>query len=170
MPEWYIRLEDLASKVLLAAITLLVFFAAIMRTLGDPMIWSIDMAQLLFVWLCFLGANRAMRVKAHIGVDLFVRGMPRTPRWILEIVLGILTLVFLITIAIAGYRLTVLNWQRIYGDSGISYAWVTGAVPVGCALMSITVLINLAKAVRDRSLVFYADKSSEIDRSETQLG
>jgi len=170
MSEFYIRIEDAVSKLLLAIITLLVFVAAIARTLGDPMIWSVDLAQLLFVWLCFLGANRAMRIKAHIGVDFFVRKLPLTPRWLLEIVLGLLTLGFLMTLAYTGYKLTLLNWQRVYGDSGISYAWVTGAVPVGCALLSVTVLINLIRAIRDRNLVFYADKASEVDRSETQLG
>lgn len=170
MSELYIRIEDAVSKLLLAIITLLVFVAAIARTLGDPMIWSVDLAQLLFVWLCFLGANRAMRIKAHIGVDFFVRKLPLTPRWLLEIVLGLLTLGFLMTLAYTGYKLTLLNWQRVYGDSGISYAWVTGAVPVGCALLSVTVLVNLVRAIRDRKLVFYADKASEVDRSETQLG
>ena len=170
MSELYIRIEDAVSKLLLAIITLLVFVAAMARTLGDPMIWSVDLAQLLFVWLCFLGANRAMRIKAHIGVDFFVRKLPLTPRWLLEIVLGLLTLGFLMTLAYTGYKLTLLNWQRVYGDSGISYAWVTGAVPVGCALLSVTVLINLVRAIRDRKLVFYADKASEVDRSETQLG
>ena len=111
-----------------------------------------------------------MRIKAHIGVDFFVRKLPLTPRWLLEIVLGLLTLGFLMTLAYTGYKLTLLNWQRVYGDSGISYAWVTGAVPVGCALLSVTVLINLVRAIRDRKLVFYADKASEVDRSETQLG
>lgn len=170
MSELYVRIEDAVSKVLLAVITLLVFVAAIARTLGEPMIWSVDVAQLLFVWLCFLGANRAMRIKTHIGVDFFVRKMPLTPRWMLEIALGVLTLGFLLTLAYTGYKLTLLNWQRVYGDSGISYAWVTGAVPVGCALLSVTVLLNLVRAIRDRKLVFYADKANEIDRSETQLG
>jgi len=170
MPQWYIRIEETASKVLLAAITLLVFFAAIMRTFGAPMIWSVDLAQLLFIWLCFLGANRAMRLRTHIGVDMLVRTLPRTPRWMLELALGALTLGFLMTLAVSGYQLTVLNWQRIYGDSGISYAWVTGAVPVGCLLLSITVLANMVKSIQNRQLVFYTDKSGKIDRPESQLG
>ncbi len=170
MPEWYNRLEELASNALLAIITGLVFFAAIARTLGSPMIWSVDVAQLLFIWLCFLGANRAMRLKAHIGVDMFVRKAPRMPRWILEFVLGVITLGFLITLAVSGYQLTVLNWQRIYGDSGISYAWVTGAVPVGCLLISLTVISNMIKSIRDHRLIFYVDKSRELDRTGSQLG
>ncbi|MGL4323445.1 MAG: TRAP transporter small permease [Beijerinckiaceae bacterium] len=162
------RLEDITSKALLAAITGLVFFAAIGRSFGYPLIWSVDMAQLLFVWLCFLGANRAMRLKAHIGVDLLVRRLPHNVRWIIEIGLGLIALGFLIVLIVSGYRLTIQNWQRIFGDSGISYAWVTAAVPVGASLLGATVLYNLIGALRRGVLVFYAEKS--VDRSETQLG
>ncbi|MCA4910727.1 MAG: TRAP transporter small permease, partial [Methylobacterium sp.] len=55
MPAWYIYLEDVVSKILLAAITLLVFVAAVSRSIGTPVVWSDDFAQLLFVWLCVLG-------------------------------------------------------------------------------------------------------------------
>ncbi len=168
MSQFLISAEFLAAKLLLAAIVILVFIAALGRTFGYPLIWSIDVAQLLFIWVCFLGANRAMRLKAHIGVDLFVRKLPRTPRWLVEIALALLSLAFLIALAVSGYRLTMLNWQRVYGDSGISYAWVTAAVPVGSALLALTITINLIHALRTRSLVFYADRS--LDRSDSQLG
>lgn len=168
MSRLLIRIEDIASKTLLAAIVLLVFLAAVGRSLGYPLIWSVDMAQLLFIWLCFLGANRAMRAKAHVGVDLFVRKLPHASRRVIDIALALLALAFLLALIVSGYRLTVLNWQRVYGDSGISYAWVTSAVPVGAALLAVTVLGNLVSAIRTRSLVFYPDRS--VDRSGSQLG
>jgi len=159
MSHFLISAEFLVAKVLLAAIVVLVFLAALCRSFGYPLIWSIDVAQLLFIWVCFLGANRAMRLKAHIGVDLFVRKLPRTPRWFIEIGLALLSLAFLGALAVSGYRLTLLNWQRVYGDSGISYAWVTAAVPVGAALLAVTIAINLVHALRTRSLVFATDRS-----------
>lgn len=168
MAAFLIRLEFALAKILLAAIVLLVFGAAVGRSLGYPLIWSVDMAQLMFVWLCFLGANRAMRLKVHIGVDFFVRRLPRAPRWYIEIALGLITLAFLATLAISGYRLMMLNWQRVYGDSGIPYAWVTAAVPVGALILGLSVAVNLIDAIRRRKLVFYAER--ELDRSETQLG
>jgi TRAP-type C4-dicarboxylate transport system permease small subunit len=168
MSRLLIRLEDIASKTLLSAIVVLVFLAAVGRSLGYPLIWSVDMAQLLFIWLCFLGANRAMRAKAHVGVDLFVRKLPHASRRVIDIALALLALAFLLALIVSGYRLTVLNWQRVYGDSGISYAWVTSAVPVGAALLAVTVLGNLVSAIRTRSLVFYPDRS--VDRSGSQLG
>ncbi|KPF69620.1 C4-dicarboxylate ABC transporter permease [Bosea sp. AAP35] len=168
MSHFLISAEFLVAKVLLAAIVVLVFLAALGRSFGYPLIWSIDMAQLLFIWVCFLGANRAMRLKAHIGVDLFVRKLPRTSRWVIEIALALLALAFLIALAVSGYSLTVLNWQRVYGDSGISYAWVTAAVPVGAALLAVTITMNLVHALRTRSLVFSTDRSP--GSSDSQLG
>lgn len=170
MPAWFIRLEDILSKLLLAAITLLVFVAAVSRSIGSPVEWSDDFAQLLFVWLCVLGANRAMRLKAHMAMDYLIKLLPRTARWQLEILNGLLMLGFMITLAVAGYRLTMLNWQRVYGDSGLSYAWVTIAIPVGCALMSIEVILHMIRSLRTRAPVFYPDKSDEFERSHSQLG
>lgn len=170
MPAWYVKIEDIVSKLLLAIITILVFIAAVSRTIGHPVIWSDDMAQLLFVWLCVLGATRAMRMKAHIGVDVLVKRLARVPRWLLEVVNTALVLGFLLTLAISGYRLTLLNWERIYGDSGISYAWVTIAIPIGCALMSIEVIVHFLRSIGPKALVFYSDRGTELDRSHSQLG
>jgi TRAP-type C4-dicarboxylate transport system permease small subunit len=170
MPEWYVRLEDVVSKLLLATITFLVLVAAVSRTLGSPVIWSDDMAQLLFVWLCMLGANRAMRLKAHMAMDYLIKWLPRTSRWMLELANGALILGFLLTLAVAGYRLTMLNWERIYGDSGFSYAWVTIAIPAGCLLISIEVIIHMVRSFRDHGPVFYPEKANELERSHSQIG
>lgn len=168
MLAFLLKLEDVASKTLLAIIVVLVFGAAVGRSIGHPLIWSVDVAQMLFLWVSFLGANRAMRLKTHIGVDFFARKFGRTSRWVIELALGVVALAFLATLMITGYQLTVLNWQRVYGDSGIPYAFVTAAVPIGSALLAVTVLINLVEALRNRTLVFYADKSADL--SESQLG
>lgn len=168
MSQIVTRLELMAAKALLAAIVVLVFVAAVGRSFGYPLVWSVDVAQLLFIWVCFLGANRALRLKTHIGVDLFVRALPRSLRHWVELALAAITLAFLITLAVSGYKLTVLNWQRVYGDSGISYAWVTAAVPIGAAMLAITLVGHIVGSLRTQSLVFYADRS--IDRSESQLG
>ncbi|CAN1493419.1 DctM TRAP-type C4-dicarboxylate transport system, small permease component [Rhabdaerophilaceae bacterium] len=170
MPRWYIQFEDITSKFLLATITVLVLIAAISRSIGHPVIWSDDFAQLLFVWLCVFGATRAMRLKAHMAVDYAVKWLPRTPRWLLELFNAALILGFLLTLAYSGYRLTMLNIQRVYGDSGISYAWVTIAIPVGCFLMSIEVIIHAFRSFRDRSLVFFPEKPNDLERAHSQLG
>ncbi len=144
------QIELAIAALLLAAATLLVFVAAVMRFFGQPLIWSVDMAQLLFIWLCFIGATRAMRAKGHLGVDLLVRALPYRSRLTVETVVTLAVLVFLAVLAVEGTKLTWLNRQRIYGDSGLSYAFVTVAVPIGCVMLIGALLHNLADAWRRR--------------------
>jgi len=142
------KAELAAGILLLAIITVLVFIAAVMRFFGHPLIWSVDLAQLLFIWLCFFGAARAMRKRVHLGVDFLVRLFPRRVRLVIETLLYVLFTLFLLRLTYEGYKLTMLNLERLYGDSGLSYAWVTIAVPAGSILLVLAMLSNLIEAWR----------------------
>lgn len=158
------QLEFFIAAALLGVIVVLVFAAAIMRFFGHPLIWSIDMAQLLFIWLCFFGATRAMREKGHLGIDLLVRWLPPVGRFRLELVISVIILVFLGLLAVEGYNLTMLNRQRLFGDSGLSYAWVTSAVPVGCIMLAVALANNLVRAWprrNDGSTLIYTRSDDE---------
>src|SRR5690606_7552161 len=106
---------------------------------------------------CFFGASRAMRERAHLGVDFLVRVLPARFRLWLELALAVLFIAFMAVLAYEGYSLTLLNIERIFGDSGISYGFVTIAVPIGCVLLSLVIMSNAIEALRDptrRTLVF----------------
>ncbi|MEX1662712.1 TRAP transporter small permease [uncultured Thioclava sp.] len=144
------RAELVAGIALLSIITLLVFVAAVMRFFDHPLIWSVDLAQLLFIWLCFVGAARAMRKRVHLGVDFVVRLLPERARLWLESALYVVFCVFLLILTVEGYGLTMMNLQRKFGDSGLSYAWVTIAVPAGSLLLIAAMTGNLISAWRNR--------------------
>lgn len=160
------QLEFAVSAALLAAVVLLVFGAAIGRSFGHPLIWSVDLAQLLFIWVCFFGATRAMRQKGHLGIDLLVRWLPHRLRLQVELVVSAIILVFLALLTVEGYGLAAQNWQRQFGDSGISYAWVTMAVPVGCVMIGIALIRNMWLAWQRRTdgeTLVYSRSQSDID-------
>jgi TRAP-type C4-dicarboxylate transport system permease small subunit len=144
------QLEFVVSALLLGTIVVLVFAAAIGRTFGYPLIWSVDMAQLLFIWLAFFGATRAMRHKSHLGIDLVVRWLPHRHRLKVELAISAIILAFFALLAVEGYGLAMQNWQRQFGDSGIAYAWVTLAVPVGCIMIGIALIRNMWVAWQQR--------------------
>ncbi len=145
------QIELAICFVLLAGITGLVFVAAIMRFFGYPLTWSVDMAQLLFIWLCMLGATRAMREKSHLGMEILVKHLGyRRQLWV-EMVCSIIALAFLAVLVVEGYRLTLLNRERTFGDSALSYSWVTAAVPIGCLLLAVALAYNMVVAWRRRS-------------------
>ena len=162
------QLEFAVAAALLATIVILVFAAAIMRFFGHPLIWSIDLAQLLFIWLCFFGAARAMRQKGHIAIDMLVRWLPHAWRLRLEIVITAVILVFLALLAVEGTRLAAQNVQRQFGDSGLSYAWVTMAVPAGCVMIGIALVWNAVQAWRRRretDVLVYSRSTAEFSSS-----
>ena len=145
------QLEFAVGAILLAAITILVFAASIMRFTGYPIIWSVDLAQLLFIWLCFVGATKAMRERAHLGVDLIVRWFPHRVRLYIELALALVFIVFMTLLAIEGTKLTIQNSERLFGDSGISYAFVTISVPAGCIFLTVAILLNAWQSWSERA-------------------
>ena len=93
------QVEVAICVVLLAIITGLVFVASVMRFFGHPLVWSVDLAQLLFIWVCFLGADKAMREKSHLGMEVPVKYLPYKYHLWLELGCSVIVLAFLVSAA-----------------------------------------------------------------------
>jgi TRAP-type transport system small permease protein len=163
------QIELAICVVLLAAITGLVFVAAIMRFFGQPLTWSVDLAQLLFIWVCFLGASKAMRGKSHLGMEVLARHLGYRRQLWLEQACSAVVLVFLGVLAVEGVELTLLNTERTFGDSTLSYAWVTAAVPVGSILLGVSLACNMVDAWRrrGRGVLVYTHTDADGAQPET---
>ena len=135
------------------------FVAAVSRALGSPVLWAIDIAMMLFIWCAFLGADAALRARQHIIIDIVVRMFPQRVQRGLLITHWTVIVAFLLTLVVLGTQLTFLNWQRPMGDTDISYAYVTVAVPIGSLLMAITASAQLAGFWRDKALTFGGGES-----------
>ena len=153
------RAEDVAARVCLAGCSILVFVAAVSRALGSPILWAIDIAMLLFIWCSFLGADAALRAKQHIIIDIVVRMFPQRVQRALLIAHWTVMVAFLLTLVVLGTELTMLNVERPMGDTEISYAYVTAAVPIGALLMAFTAVRQLVEFWRNPRLAFGATES-----------
>ena len=158
------RVEELISRILLALLVLLVFVPAVSRTFNRPIIWSIEIAQLLFAWLAFLGANQAMRAGAHIGVDVLTRNLP--PRLRQAVALFNLGLIaaFLAALLWYGVELTFVSVDRRFMTTNLSFAFATVAAPLGAALLLLTTLGRLTAVLRRGA------DDGEADRQEQGQG
>ena len=143
MEQRVIRIEEGLAMAFFALTAALVFIGALMRTIGMPLIWAIDIAQASFAWACVLGADIALKRNAHIEIDVLVRLFSREARRILATLWLIVIAVSLAMLVYLGTSLTLLNLERPLGDVGISYGFVTSAIPVGALLMLSTVLRRL---------------------------
>lgn len=146
------RFEDAATQILLAFIVVLVFLAAFTRYIGRPINWSVDIAQAIFVWVIYIGANQAWRKSRHIGIDMLFNRMPPGLQKILLLFIYGLICLFLGAIIVNGIYITIVNSGRILNDIPISYSFVTIAVPTGSLLMLITTIEKIVRVfVPDRS-------------------
>ena len=77
------RLEETIIAFLMAAATLVIFFAVLHRYLaGVPVIqdyvlrldtsWAQELCIIMFVWMCKFGAAYGVRTGIHVGVDVLI--------------------------------------------------------------------------------------------------
>jgi|ASRL01.1.fsa_nt_gi TRAP-type C4-dicarboxylate transport system permease small subunit len=132
------RIEEIFVSAGLTILILLVFISATLRWFGIDMSWSIDMAQLMFAWVCFIGADLAMRRVRHMGVDLLVDKLPKKVASVIYVVNNLLILSFLVLVVYYGVNLCIVNVNRQFNTLPLSYSFVTASAPVGALLMIMT--------------------------------
>jgi TRAP-type C4-dicarboxylate transport system permease small subunit len=148
LAQVYVKAENFITNLLIIGVVFFVFIAAVMRWAGSPISWSVEFAQLLFVWVIFLGANRTLREGNHISVDFLTKKLPVKVRSLNEIFMNVLVIAFLGFIGYYGILLSIENSVRQISNIGLSYSIVTIAVPIGCFLMIVTLLNKLAGNIR----------------------
>lgn len=142
--DFICRQEMQIAKYSLGVLSLLVFVAAVARSLHYPLNWAMDAATFLFAWTVFLGADAAMRMDRLFCIKVVSSRLPLKARLYLQIVNYGIIAVFLA--GMIGYGIP-LSWttrfRAFQGIPGFSYSWVTLSVPIGCALMLITAILKI---------------------------
>jgi TRAP-type C4-dicarboxylate transport system permease small subunit len=133
----YDRLEMAVALVAVLAMVIAVLVAAVGRSIGLPVASAPQFAQLFLIWSCMLGADLTMRSGDHIRVTALPELLPPVMRKALAFLSVALILGFIVW---KGYALSMGNWQRPLATSGLSYGLVTLALPVGAALIGISIL------------------------------
>jgi len=89
------RLEESILCLLLVSMTLLVFFETVLRFgFNTGLLWAEEATLYLSAWMVLFGASYGIKVKAHIGVDAFVKRLPDMPRRIVGFVAVICCLIY----------------------------------------------------------------------------
>jgi TRAP-type C4-dicarboxylate transport system permease small subunit len=133
-----------AAMCCLSISVLAIFMTAVMRVLGFPIPWGLDMALLLFTWSTFLGADIAFRKKCLVSVDMLVIRLPNPVRKILEAVVYALILASIVFLLYYGVKLTYFSRARPFqAIPGLSYSWVIASVPVSMFLMLVSATLQV---------------------------
>src|SRR3989339_295566 len=126
------KTEVVVSAIALSISCLLIFSAAIARSIGYPFNWSQDLSLFLFAWSVFLSADVALRKDKLVRVELLVDMCSVRIAKILSIFCYSIILCFLLALMYYGVKLAFISHKRVFqGIPGFSYSWVIVSIPIG---------------------------------------
>ncbi|MDE2004816.1 MAG: TRAP transporter small permease, partial [Betaproteobacteria bacterium] len=152
-PRWLIGMDTFVGAIvefiaaLLVMVEILVLLAGVASRylFRSPLIWSDELASLLFLWLAMLGAVVAFRRGEHMRMTAVVGNSRPSVRAFLDVFAIVAGLAFLLLIAWFAFEFAAGEVIVTTPALGISNAWRASALPVGCGLMIVIGLLRLAR-------------------------
>ena len=139
-------LVEIPAAMLVVAEIVVLFAGVISRyVLHAPLIWSDELASMLFLWLAMLGAVVAFRRSEHMRMTALVASAGPRLRAYLDLVAICAALAFLLLIVHPAYEYASDEGVITTPALQISNAWRAAALPVGTCLMALFALLRLIR-------------------------
>ena len=145
------RIEFVCAAILLTAVVLLIGVASVARAMGSPIIWSIEVAQLLFLWLCIFSIDLALQHERHFGISLVLDNVPLAARKIMEIVNLAVMIGLLLYLLQFAWKNMILMHPRLDGALQTPGSYFHASMVVGFVLMIRTLTTKLLELIRKRA-------------------
>lgn len=142
--------ERALAGLLLVVIVALVVVSSATRYAGFPVIWSVEVTQALFVWLCVLAGDLTLQRSGHFSVDMLANFLPPRARRALDLFNALLVAALLAILVFYGTRFAAMSGGRPLPITGVTSAAATGALPAGFVLMLITLAEQLVARWKGR--------------------
>ena len=138
------HLIELPAAVLVVAEIVILLSGVISRyVLHDPLVWSDELASILFLWLAMLGAVVAFRRSEHMRMTAIVAMAGPRLRAFLETVALVAGLIFVALVLHPAYEFASEEMFVQTPALDLNNAWRASALPVGLALMLAIAVIRL---------------------------
>lgn len=110
---------------------LLIMLNVITRfALRSPILGSVELSRLFFVWACFLGAAICYYRNAHVAITFFANYLSQRTSSFLNMLVYTLSLFFFVLVGIESVYLVMLLWETSLPITKISQSWLYVPVPV----------------------------------------
>ena len=141
------RTVDIAVAILIVIEVLILFAGVVARyLLRSPLVWSDELASILFLWLAMLGSVVAFRRSEHMRMTTFVTMAPPIVRSFLQYSALSVSFVFLLLLTIPSIEYA---WEEYFITTpalGIHNSWRAAALPVGIVLMTVSAAIQFVRS------------------------
>ena len=153
LDAWLGSFVETIAAALVAVEIAILFGGVIARYVFDqPLVWSDELASILFLWLAMLGAVIAFRRDEHMRMTAVVGMLPAPARAMLDTFATGAALTFLLLIAWPAYDYAREEVFITTPALQLTNAWRAAALPVGTGLMAIFAALRLARVGSARSL------------------
>ena len=119
-----------------AGLTTLVFLGIVRRVIfGSAFIWAYEASILALVWISFLGAATALRLKQHIRFDMLAEALPKKLSRLLVAIQDAILMVICAAGVYYGWRVAKRTSMQEFQTLSLSVGWLYAAIPAGFAPM-----------------------------------
>lgn len=152
-PQWIIRLDGTLGGVVQTLAAVLVVTEIVVLLAGvlarfifhAPIVWSDELASILFLWLAMFGAVVALRRGEHMRMTALVGKLRPEVRALAEAVATSACLAFLALVVWPSWEYAADEVVITTPALGISNAWRAAALPVGVCLMAAFATLRLLR-------------------------
>lgn len=151
-------IEVPAALLVLAEVLILLTGVASRYLLQQPLVWSDELASILFLWLAMLGAVVAFRRGEHMRMTAVVGMLGPRARALLDLVAAAAAIAFLAFVVHPAIEFAQDEAFVTTPAMGLANSWRAAALPVGLGLMLLIGLLQVfrAGALRDALLAIAA--------------
>jgi tripartite ATP-independent transporter DctM subunit len=145
--------EALAASLVLAEIAVLLAGVVARYVFHKPLVWSDELASVMFLWLSMLGAVVALRRGEHMRMTGVVSRVGPGARALLETLALTVPLAFLALVLWPAFEYAYEELPVVSPAMEISNAWRASAIPTGLALMALVAVLRLVQQHAPRRIV-----------------
>ena len=154
---WLGTFVELAAGALVVAEIVILFSGVIARyVFNHPLVWSDELASIVFLWQAMLGAVIALRRDEHMRMTALVGALPPRAKAGLDAFATCAALTFLALIAWPAFDYAIEELDITTPALEITNAWRAAALPCGTVLMALFALFRLFTAERLASVLLPA--------------
>jgi len=151
---WLGTFVELAAGALVVAEIVILFSGVIARyVFNHPLVWSDELASIVFLWQAMLGAVIALRRDEHMRMTALVGALPPRAQAGLDAFATCAALTFLALIAWPAFDYAIEELDITTPALEITNAWRAAALPCGMVLMALFALFRLFTAERLASVL-----------------
>ena len=148
---WMVEIP--AAMLVLADIVVLLAGVIFRFALHHPLVWSDELASILFIWMAMMGSVVAFRRGEHMRMTALVSSLSPQRRALLETVALFASLAFLVLIAWPALINSIEEIDITLPALDIPNSWRAAALPVGVLLMALFAVIRLGRTSTPKQMI-----------------